>query len=133
MPARSARDLAQVLIRRAQDDATAVSEFSANRRIADSIIGFHAQQATEKSLKAAMAIRGLKLPRTHDLDLLAERLEDAGAELPVDRDQLDELTAYAGPLRYEDLLDAEPLDREALLALVTDVVRWSAAQVESED
>lgn len=132
MPARSSRDLAQVLLRRAQDDATAVSEFAANERIADSVIGFHAQQAAEKSLKAAMAIRGLSLPRTHDLDLLAERLEGAGAQLPVERDDLDELTVYAGALRYEELLDAEPLDREAVVALVDKVGHWAAGQVDSQ-
>ena len=128
MSARSPRDLAEVLLRRAQDDATAVAEFGANPRIADSVIGLHAQQAIEKSLKAVMAVRELKVPRTHDLDLLAERIEADGVQLPVDHDRLAELTAYAGPLRYEELLDAEPLDREAVRALVDDVYRWADAE-----
>lgn len=132
MPARSARDFARVLHRRAQDDATAVSEFAGNPRIADSVIGLHAQQAIEKAMKAVMALRGLSVPRTHDLDLLAERLEAAGVELPVHRDRLDELTAYAGPLRYEDLLGTEPLDRQGVDALVEDVLDWSGGELESE-
>lgn len=33
------------------------------------------------------------------------------------------------PLRYEDLLDAEPLDRDATVALVGDVGRWATAQL----
>lgn len=132
MSERSSRDLAGVFLRRAHNDATAVSEFSANPRIADSVIGLHAQQATEKCLKAVMAANGLRVPRTHDLDLLAERLVAAGTELPVDRDKLDELTAYAGPLRYEDLLDAQPLDREAVAVLVDEVARWATAQFEAE-
>lgn len=85
----------------------------------------------EKSLKAATAIRDLSLPRTHDLDLLAERLEAVGAQLPVNRDDLDALTGYAGALRYEELLDAEPLDRPAVVVLVDEMRRWAAAQVES--
>jgi len=131
LPARSSHDLAEVLLRRSQDDATAVSEFAANPRIADSVIGFHAQQAAEKRLKAVMAVRGLRIPRSHDLDQLAERLEDDGAQLPGDRDRLDELTGYAGPMRYEELLDAEPLDRAAIMALTEEVGRWAAAELDS--
>jgi HEPN domain-containing protein len=128
LPARSSRDLADVLLRRAQDDATAVAEFGANQRIADSVIGLHAQQAIEKSLKAVMAVREVVVPRTHDLDLLAERIEADGLQLPVERDRLAELTAYAGPLRYEDLLDAEPLDREDVTVLVDSVCRGAEAE-----
>jgi hypothetical protein len=36
---------------------------------------------------------------------------------------------YAVPLRYEDLLDAEPLNRDATVALVGDVGRWVTAQL----
>jgi HEPN domain-containing protein len=128
LSARSPRDLADILLRRAQDDATAVAEFGANPRIADSVIGLHAQQAIEKSLKAVMALRELGVPRTHDLDLLAERIQADGIRLPVDRDQLADLTAYAGPLRYDEVLDAEPLDRDAVRTLVDDVGRWAETE-----
>ena len=124
MPEREPAELAARLARKADDDATAVREFAANPQIADSIIGFHAQQAIEKWLKAAMALRGLPQTRIHDIDRLAEILEDDGVELPVDRDRLDELTQYAVPLRYEDVLDAEPLDRDAAIALIGTVDGW---------
>jgi hypothetical protein len=39
---------------------------------------------------------------------------------------------YAVPIRYEDLLDVEPLDREATLALVAEVGGWAAGFVEGE-
>jgi hypothetical protein len=45
-------ELAALLARKAQEDATAVREFGENLEIADGIIGFHAQQAVEKWLKA---------------------------------------------------------------------------------
>lgn len=38
-------------------------------------------------------------------------------------------TRAALPLRYEDLLDAEPLDRKATVALVDEVGCWAAAQL----
>lgn len=126
---RKPSELAALLGRKASNDATAMRELAGNPEISDEIVGFHAQQAIEKWLKALMAIHGLPQTRIHDIDRLAEIVERNGAELPVDRDRLDELTQYAVPLRYEDLLDAEPLDRDATVALVVDVGRWAAEQL----
>lgn len=80
-----------------------------------------------------MALRSIRQVRIHDIDRLAEIVEQDGVELPVDRDRLDVLTQYAVPLRYEDLLDAEPLDREATIALVREVERWAEDAIESTD
>lgn len=66
MPRPERGDVAGVLARKADEDATAVREFAGNRRIADSVIGFHAQQATEKWLKAVVAARGGEFERTYD-------------------------------------------------------------------
>lgn len=51
--------LAAFLARKAHEDATAVREFAGNPEISDGILGFHAQQAIEKWIKAVMAARGL--------------------------------------------------------------------------
>jgi len=118
-------ELAVLLVRKAQEDATAVREFAANPEIADGIIGFHAQQAIEKWLKAVMAIRNIREARVHDLGRLLQLLEKGGVELPDGADRLDELTIYAVPLRYGELLDAEPLDRDATVRLVEAVGRWA--------
>jgi HEPN domain-containing protein len=122
-------EASRVLAQKAVEDATAVREFASNSEIADSIIGFHAQQAVEKWLKAVMAGRGLKRTRTHDVDRLLEILEKDGCELPPAGVRLDELTQYAVPLRYDQLLDAEPLDRDATVALVDEVGHWAEAQL----
>ncbi len=58
MPERDLGETSQILLQKAEEDATAVREFAANPAIADSIIGFHAQQAVEKWLKAVIAARG---------------------------------------------------------------------------
>jgi HEPN domain-containing protein len=104
-------------------------ELAGNSEISDEIVGFHAQQAVEKWLKALIAIRGLKLVRVHDIDRLVEILEGDGLEIPANRDRLFALSEYAVPLRYEQLLDAEPLDREATVALVDEVGSWAAAHL----
>lgn len=126
---REPSDLAALYSRKAKNDATAAREFSGNPEISDEIIGFHAQQAVEKWLKAVMASLGLPQQRTHDIDQLVRLLEEQGVELPVPRFRLAELTDFAVPLRYEDLLDAEPLDRQAAVRLVDEVARWAANQL----
>lgn len=122
-------ELAALLDRKAREDATAVREFAANPEISDGIIGFHAQQAIEKWLKAAMALHGVSQARIHDIGRLLQLLENEGIELPESADRLDELTIYAVPLRYDDLLDAEPLDREDTMRLVGEIEAWASRQV----
>jgi HEPN domain-containing protein len=97
--------------------------------IDDEAVGFHAQQAIEKWLKAILAFHGMEEVRIHDLGRLLELLRDAGVELPPGADRVDELTIYAVPMRYDELLDAEPLDREAAVAMVGEVGEWAANQL----
>jgi HEPN domain-containing protein len=123
------RDLAALLARKAREDATAVREFGGNSEIADGIIGFHAQQAVEKWLKAVMAQRAITQPRIHDIGRLIQLLRDGGVALPENVDRLDELTIYAVPLRYDDLLDAEPLDRENTMQLVVQIEAWALSEL----
>ena len=114
---REPADLAALYAKKASNDATAAREFAGNSEISDEIIGFHAQQAVEKWLKAVMAGLGLPQERTHDIDQLGRLLESHGVDLPLPRSHLAELTDFAVPLRYEDLTDAEPLNRKATIEL----------------
>lgn len=123
---REPADLAALYAKKASNDAAAAREFANNAEISDEIIGFHAQQAVEKWLKAVMANLGLPQQRTHDIDQLGRLLEEHDVQLPVPRSHLAELTDFAVPLRYEDLLDAEPLDRQATIVLVGEVAKWAA-------
>lgn len=52
MPERDPRAEADVLVRKAEDDANAVRLMAPDAGISDEIVGFHAQQAVEKWLKA---------------------------------------------------------------------------------
>ena len=118
-----------VLARKAKGDAKAVRLFAANSEIGDDIIGFDAQQAIEKWLKAVLAGRNERFEYTHDLHRLVMLATRGTGKLPVDVDAVITLTQYAVPLRYEDLLDAEPLDRDATLVLVEGVGRWAEAEL----
>lgn len=117
-------ELAALLARKATEDAVALRELAPNTEIADSILGFHAQQAIEKWLKAILAHHEVDFEYTHDLRHLIALVEAHG-EFPFDTPTTIALTEYAVPLRYDELLDAEPLDREATVERVDEVGIWA--------
>jgi HEPN domain-containing protein len=121
--------MSRTLARKATGDATAAREFAANPEITDEIIGFHAQQAIEKWLKAIIAARGEAFEHTHDLRRLVRVAALELDRVPFDVDAVIALTQYSAPLRYQDLLDVEPLDREAAVVLVGEVGRWAEAKI----
>jgi HEPN domain-containing protein len=88
------------------------------------VLGFHAQQAIEKRLKAVLAFRGIDFERTHSIGYLTALLEHHGIDLPDRREQIEELTPWAVAARYEDRFD-EVLDRAAVRELVSILRDWS--------
>ena len=124
--------LAAILARKATEDAVALREFEGNPNIADTILGFHAQQAIEKWLKAVLASKSVDFEYTHDLRRLIELLENTGVTLPLNTREVVMFTEFAVPLRYEDLLDAEPLDRRAAVALVNKIGEWAQRTLDND-
>ncbi|MGC1164885.1 MAG: HEPN domain-containing protein [Solirubrobacterales bacterium] len=91
-------------------------------------MGFHAQQAVEKSLKAAIASRGLEFPFTHDIGLLMQLCEDAGFELSADLADADRLTPYAAALRY-GLGNPEAVASASALRWAALAIEWAVAEI----
>lgn len=124
-------ETAHGLLARARDDAAAVRAALPLAEITDGIVGFHAQQAVEKSIKAVLAARAEPFPFTHDLEGLIERCVGAGIEVPVDlAENAGLLTPYAVRHRY----GGEPpalVDRESALRLADAAVDWAVAVVVS--
>lgn len=58
---------AKLLLAKAKDDETLLEEIISNEKIRDEIIGFHAQQASEKLLKALLMAKNIPYRKTHDL------------------------------------------------------------------
>ena len=85
------------------------------------------QQSIEKSLKALLCHRGQAVPQTHDLDVLIDRIGQAGIALPallVDSD-FGDLSNFATLRRYEEgrgIIGPEEL--EAALELAEEVLIW---------
>jgi HEPN domain-containing protein len=123
------RDQARILLSKAAQDEALVRKVSSDTDIADELIGFHAQQAVEKSMKAVLAANGVKFPFIHDLGVLGELCEQAGAPLPAEVGDVAELTPYAGGLRYDE--DTVGLvDRERALHLATAAVEWARSSID---
>ena len=77
----------------------------------EAVVGFHAQQAAEKLLKAALFLAAVEPPRTHNLAALTDLAVASGLDLPPECEALRWLTPYAVLYRYEG--DAEE-DEERL-------------------
>jgi HEPN domain-containing protein len=128
LPPRDGRDLARVLLDRADDDITLVRHVLDDAEIADAIIGFHAQQAVEKALKAVLAAREIEFAKTHALGYLIGLIETNAIEAPPAVLGASELSPWAVDFRYET--DDEPaLDRQATLVLIEEIRAWAAISV----
>jgi HEPN domain-containing protein len=94
---------------------------------ADMIVGFHAQQAIEKLIKAVLSDNQIAYPRVNDLDRLLHLLETEQITQPPAAQQLVSLTPWATQLRYEDPPEPTSLDHRATVTLVDDVAAWASA------
>jgi HEPN domain-containing protein len=130
LPERDPKAEAAVLARKAEDDTKAMQWLASKSEISDEIIGFHAQQAVEKWLKAVLGSREIAFEYTHDLHRLITEVTTAVGEFPFDTPEVVALTEHAVPLRYDEILDTEPLDRQAVVRLVDEVGDWAARQLE---
>ncbi|MFY9821449.1 MAG: HEPN domain-containing protein [Thermoanaerobaculia bacterium] len=110
-------ELPSKLLALARRDLRAAEILRDEPDVGDGIVGFHIQQAAEKTLKAWLTILGIDFPRTHDLSLLIHKLSDADVEVTSLWELLD-LNPFAVQLRYE-ILEDEPLNHGATLEQVT--------------
>jgi HEPN domain-containing protein len=104
----------------ARKDFQALQAMGDSTSFADEIVGFHAQQAIEKALKAWISALGGEYPRTHDLGRLMQTLESLDAGVGPFRD-LAAYSSFSVQFRYEAFgdLDEEPLDRVKVVREVT--------------
>lgn len=110
------REHARLLVQKSAEDQYVLERLIGDVDAPDAVIGFHAQQAVEKLLKAVLTSRSIRYGRRHDLDHLVDLLEQHGIPMPPQAERLSRLTPYAVELCYDEVpLEAEerePLDRE---------------------
>jgi HEPN domain-containing protein len=122
---------ALLLLKKASEDEALLDEILDSERISDEILGFHAQQAVEKIVKAVLSEFRVAYRKIHDLEKLLDLLTDNEIEVPDDIKELDVLSPYAVEFRYDILpLEAEfPFDRTATRELVRKVRKWADEKI----
>ena len=123
------RDFARTLLGKAREDLDALGALHERGGIADAILGFHAQQAVEKALKALLVDHGWELRRTHDLRFLLEQAAALDIELPEPVASAGWLTPWAAELRYDEFAD-DPLSRDNALAVAAQAVELAQRRIE---
>lgn len=102
------------------------------RHISLSLLAFHAQQAGEIAIKAVYHHQSLEYERTHNLEILAKGLEDAGILVSDDVKQAVSLTRYAVHTRYPGMSPpVTPEEYHEAIRLAQAVVDWARELVES--
>ena len=129
MPTPEELEVADLFLRKAASDLSAARSLARDADQNDDVVGFHAQQAVEKSLKAVLAVRSAGIPRTHDLDLLTRLVAPGPGELPSELSGAKELSPWAVATRYDDI-DAA-LDRGAAVEVAENSLIWARERVEA--
>jgi len=122
-------EVARVLLGKAAGDLAAVRVLAVDSAQADHVVGFHAQQAVEKSIKAVLASRELEIPLTHDLGYLLALCED-DQSLPPDVASSSWRTPWAAGWRYDT--EASSIDRALAASVAESAVGWSRSLIDPQ-
>ena len=87
-------DQAQLLQRKAAQDLAVLDRLLDDAAIDDETLGYHAQQAAEKLIKALLALHGHDYPRSHNIGLLLDLLESHGISMPGNFEDVQALTPF---------------------------------------
>mgnify|MGYP000577913454 CR=1 FL=1 len=94
------------------------------------LVAFHAQQATEKALKALLVADQVDFPRTHDLGELLALLRQTGRRWPAGLEQVEELTPLAVQTRYPGFDDpVEEAEADEAIRLASETLVWVKAEL----
>ncbi|MCY0880251.1 MAG: HEPN domain-containing protein [Firmicutes bacterium] len=90
---------------------------------------FHAQQCGEKWLKALLTYYGQPVPRSHDLDYLAELLEPFAPNVVDIREATLVLTEYAVSSRYPSPLEITTDEAAHAVTYAQHIQEWAEKQL----
>jgi len=99
----------QAWISKAREDLAAAEILLRGGPRHGAAVGFHAQQAVEKMLKAALVARGVAFPKTHDLAHLLDLLAAIEPSLAGSLGEVEKLTSFAAASRYPGVAARGPL------------------------
>lgn len=124
------RDFAMLLLRKAGEDRAAVRALLDDESISDDVIGFHAQQAIEKAMKAVLVVHGVAFRRAHDLNYLLQVAEEGSVEVPDDVAATRWLSPWAAEFRYDEH-EIVGFSRDESLQGAERAIEWARAVLEA--
>ena len=123
---------ARMMLGMARKDFQAIQGMKDDKKFADEIFGFHAQQAVEKALKAWLSLVGIGYPKIHDLEELFALLEEHEETVPEQYRGLIDLSDFAVQFRYESFEDlGGGLDRAEVILQVAKLVEFVEKLIEN--
>lgn len=117
------KEQAEALIAAAKRDTLTLQLLTQSGRAPHESIGFHAQQACEKYIKAVLVLNGVVFERTHDLVTLHQLAAQHGVSVPVELEKLRALNSYAVQFRYE-ACTLEAVSTAECEAIVCGMMQW---------
>jgi HEPN domain-containing protein len=124
-------DQARLLQRKAAQDLAVLDRLLDDPAIDDETLGYHAQQASEKLIKALLALHGYDYPRSHNIGLLLDLLASHGMSLPDRFEAVQTLTPFGTVFRYVDLPLEDTPDRRSWPPLLHDLQAYVTAAIEA--
>jgi HEPN domain-containing protein len=125
------RELAELLLHKAGQDEFVLEKLVSDPASPDEVIGFHAQQAIEKMLKAVLALHAVRYGRVHNLGVLLDLLRDHHIPFPAEFEEVRRLTPFGADFRYEDAAPGQAVHPSWAVDAVRRVRAWAEASVRS--
>jgi len=122
-------EMVRMLLRKARQDEAVVEALVGDPKFDDETVGFHAQQAVEKLLKAWLSHLGADYPKVHRLETLLDLLAEYDKALPSELAEVTRLTPFATVFRYDDLPLAADVNRAGLPGLIRSVRSFVEDQI----
>ncbi len=121
------KELVQTLLKKAETDVLNATILRDSNQGNPEGIGFHVQQAVEKSLKAILVFYVIDYPRTHSIAGLTQLVSDNNIDLPTAFLDSNRYTSYARDLRYDEIGLNEEFDFDEAIANAAECVSFAKA------
>jgi HEPN domain-containing protein len=114
------RAMVREWLEKADEDLSVAEYLVSSDRPYYGAVGFHAQQAAEKYLKAFLVCRQIEFPKTHDLDKLLDLVATVAEPLAHSLRDVNLLSVYGVETRYPaDLPDLTLTQAQTAVSLAT--------------
>ncbi len=94
----------KILIIKAKEDLEAAKYLCNREKFSEEIVLFHCQQAVEKALKAYLDFKGVRYPKSHDIEALLSLCQDKDISFKQ-INYVVTLTPFAIEIRYDEFID----------------------------